>query len=266
MNRIEALKNLFTQSSLFSVLSIKKEDDYPERNYSSLRFNSNEYRIRALEIWQIANGDYLRIYHGSKIATELKSDINNLEGQFRSTQNYSDFKGDFEKITKSLFDILSNEELIEIIRKNPVFSRNTDYYEGLELPDVDTSDDEIMGKIFSWKELIAINEDTSSDNKLKQALSQCGVYLQRSLDGKSRYVGSAFSDGGILARWITHLTRNGHAKHLNLFVLENGYNNVCFSVLEITNQDDALNAEARWKTILGSKNTGAYDGFRLNSN
>ncbi|WP_245609240.1 hypothetical protein [Vibrio pacinii] len=52
---------------------------------------------------------------------------------------------------------------------------------------------------FTWKEIIAISEDESPDNELKKVLSQVGVYLQRSTDGTSRYVGSAYSCGGILS-------------------------------------------------------------------
>ena len=54
------------------------------------------------------------------------------------------------------------------------------------------------------------------------------------------------------------------AKHLNLFILENGYANIEFTVLEIL--DDPLENEQKWKSILGTKNTGPYDGLRLNNN
>jgi hypothetical protein len=90
------------------------------------------------------------------------------------------------------------------------------------------------------------------------------VYLQRSPEGKTRYVGSASSDSGILGRWLKHLTSNGHAKHLNLYVLENGYATVLFTVLEFTN--NTLSAESRWKETLGTRNAGPYDALRLNSN
>lgn len=264
MTRIEKLENLFVKSSLCNLFRIRKRDD--REGFSCLRFETNQYRIFSIEIWDTnKEGEFFRIYYSHDLPEELKSEFNQLEGRFGSKSTCSDFKGDFEKVAQSLYGIISSDSTIELLQKNPVLSRDS-YYEGLELPDIDTSDEEIMGRVFSWKELLAINEDTSEDNKLKQALSQCGVYLQRSIDGKSRYVGSAYNNGGILARWIKHLTSNGHAKHLNLFVLENGYNNICFTVLEITRKEDALNAETRWKTILGSKNSGSYDGFRRNSN
>ena len=97
-------------------------------------------------------------------------------------------------------------------------------------------------------------------------MSRSGVYLQRSNDGTSGYVGSAYSVGGILSRWLKHLNSNGDAKHLNLYVLENGHNNLIFTVLEFTNDNDALQTESRWKQTLGTKNTGPYDGIRLNKN
>ncbi|NOQ36826.1 MAG: hypothetical protein GQ569_13180 [Methylococcaceae bacterium] len=269
MTRIDRLKIIFAESSLSEFFTIKKEDDYPDKKYSSLRFNFNEYRFYAIEIFESSDdGEIFRIYHSNKIAVELKSELDQLQETFHSHKTCADFKGsfdDYKKLSKKLHELLSNDGVIEAVRKNLVFAQNN-AYEGLELPDIDVSDAEIKGRVFTWKELIAINEDTSDDNKLKQELSQCGVYLQRSLDGKSRYVGSAYGEGGILARWTKHLTSNGHAKHLNLFVLENGYNNICFTVLELTKKDDVLDAESRWKFILGSKNAGAYDGFRLNSN
>ncbi|WP_326929501.1 GIY-YIG nuclease family protein [Aliivibrio fischeri] len=114
--------------------------------------------------------------------------------------------------------------------------------------------------------MIAISEDESEDNELKKVLSQSGVYLQRSSDGVSRYVGSAYGCGGILGRWLKHLNSNGDAKHLNLYVLENGYNKLVFTVLEFTDDNTAIKAESRWKQTLGTKNTGPYDGFRLNRN
>lgn len=77
-------------------------------------------------------------------------------------------------------------------------------------------------------------------------------------------MGPAFGEGGILGRWLKHLTSNGHAKHLNIYVLENGYAKVLFIVLEFT--ADAQRAEACWKETLGTRNAGSYDGLRVNSN
>jgi hypothetical protein len=139
-------------------------------------------------------------------------------------------------------------------------------YEGLALPDVDTADCDVLGRVFTWKEIIAISEDQSESNLLKKELSRCGVYLQRSSDGKSRYVGSAYGDGGLISRWLKHLTSNGDAKHLNLFVLENGYSHILFTVLEFCDASAATTNEMRWKATLGTKHSGIYDGLRLNSN
>jgi hypothetical protein len=139
-------------------------------------------------------------------------------------------------------------------------------YEGLALPDIDTSEGDVLGREFTWKEIVAVVEDNGTDNILKNNLSQNGVYLQRSKDGVSRYVGSAYGNGGIIGRWIKHLSSNGDAKHLNLYVLENGYNNLIFTVLEFTENSQALSSESRWKRTLGTKNSGPYDGFRLNCN
>jgi len=265
MQRIGNLKSIYSESGLSELLHIRKEDDYPERGFSSLRFKQNDFRVRAIEFWNHENGDFFRVYHSPKIVDEIKAEINLIEGTFRSAAEWSDFRGEFSDICKKLYLILSSDTTNELTKRNPVLTRNSKY-EGLKLPDVDTSDIDVIGRVFDWKEIIAITEDTSEKNELKNTLSQGGVYLQRSNDGKSRYIGSAYGDGGILARWLKHLNSNGDARHLNLFVLENGYSNIVFTVLEFTDKDRALKSESRWKSTLGSKNTGPYDSFRLNNN
>ncbi|MEZ5479075.1 MAG: GIY-YIG nuclease family protein [Thiolinea sp.] len=265
MNRIEKLKQLYSSTKLSEILHIRKEDDYPDRGFSSLRFRRNDYRLRAIEIWDQSDGQFFRIYHSPRMATEIKTEINDIEGLIKSLGYLSDFASDFTLICESLFNILSGDIVVALAKSNPVYTRNS-AYEGLALPDVDISDTDIMGRLFDWKEVIAISEDDSPGNELKKTLSQCGVYLQRSDDGKSRYVGSAYSEGGILSRWLKHLNSNGDAKHLNLFVLENGYANIVFTVLEFTSKEGALTSESRWKATLGTKNSGPYDSLRLNSN
>lgn len=267
MDRSEQLKNIFNATKLPTIFTVKAAMYYPDRDFTALRFQSNDYRIRALEIWDKPNqfDNLFRIYHGPQIASELKQLINEL-GNFQhvtSTATYTDFKGEPQQIASALCDLLLDESVKGIVRATTVVTRNSNY-EGLILPDVDVSDTNVLGRTFTWKELIAISEDDSEDNKLRQVLSRPGVYLQRSPDGRSRYVGSAYGDGGILGRWLRHLTANGNAKHLNIYVLENGYANLLFTVLEFT--DQATSAESRWKETLGSRNVGPYDGFRLNSN
>jgi hypothetical protein len=263
MSRISILKQLFSDSLLSEVFSIRKEDEYKE--FSSLRFKSNEFRLRAIELWDHTDGQYLRIYYAPEMAEEIKAAIGQIEGKFKSIAYATDFRGDFINITKRLHEILVGDAAKVAAKANPVLAKSFGY-EGLELPDVDTSESEIFGRIFTWKEILAIYQDDSAGNELKKSLSRSGVYLQRSKDGKARYVGSAYGDGGFIARWMKHLGSNGNAKHLNFFVLENGYNDIVFTVLEITPPERALGAESRWKSTLGSNNSGPYDGFRLNCN
>lgn len=268
MDRSEQLQQIFNSTSLPSLLKIKAAIYYPApKDYTALRFHSNAFRVRALEIWDKPNSSdsWFRIYHSPQIAPELKQLIDNLDSfdLKTSTTIYSDFYGEPQQIANSLAFLLADGGVEQIVRSNPVFTRNN-AYEGLMLPDVDVSDTNVFGRTFNWKELIAISEDDSEDNELRRILSQPGVYLQRSPDGKSRYVGSAYGEGGILGRWIRHLTANGSAKHLNIFVLEHGYSSVLFTVLEFT--DQATTVESRWKETLGTRNAGPYDGFRLNSN
>ncbi len=267
MNRLDTLKKLFSESGLASTFTIKMERDYPDRNFSALRFESNDFRIRSIEIWDRQTKDsFFRIYHSDKIAPEIKTNLDEIATRLRTQKHYSDYGGDFSTIASQLAKILSSGTTKEIAKKNVVLTQNSKY-EGLTLPDIDTSEPDDLGRVYTWREIIAIDEDQSPENELKQYLSGNGVYLQRSLDGTSRYVGSAYGSGGILRRWLRHLTSNGNAKHLNLYVLENGYANMVFTVLEFTSDTkNTITAEQKWKQILGTQNAGPYDGIRLNSN
>ncbi|MED4634709.1 GIY-YIG nuclease family protein [Peribacillus frigoritolerans] len=128
--------------------------------------------------------------------------------------------------------------------------------------------EEVLGQTFTWKEIIAIWEDNSEENKLKQVLGQNGVYIQRSGDGKSRYIGSAYGTGGIIGRWMAHLEFLGNAHHLNLYVLENGYDSILFSVIEFLEGTDSeiIQKESLWKRTLGTVNKGPYNRIQLNKN
>lgn len=262
--RSEKLKELYSSSNLGELFEIKIEKDYSERRYSAIRLRQNIFRIRAFELWENNSGSFCRIYHGD-ITNVIKAELDAHPEKVRSTQYYSDFVGNEEEIFTFFYNLFSSDTSKKIARQNQIYTRNS-AYEGLALPDVDTSESEVLGVEFGWKEIIAISEDESEGNLLKLELSKPGVYLQRSSDGVSRYVGSAYSDGGILNRWLKHLNSNGDAKHLNLYVLENGYSNLVFTVLEFTSDATALQSESRWKKTLGTKNSGPYDGTRLNRN
>ena len=265
-SRIEKLKLIYSSSLLSDLFSIKREDINSDRNFSALRFNTNDFRIRSIEIWENNIESFFRIYHSEKISEEIKNGINQIQPLLRSSKYSSDFGMDFLDVSKTLYTFLKTETAIEAAKKNRTYAKESSYF-GLELPDVDTVDDSIMGKTFTWREIIAINEDDSEENKLKISLCQMGVYLQRSEDGKSRYVGSAYGPGGILHRWLSHMNNGGNAKHLKIYVLANGYDRMQFTILETSSsQDGARMAESRWKAILGTQHDGAYDGFRLNSN
>lgn len=260
-SKITQLKQLFADSLLSELFSVRKEDEL--ERFSSLRFKSNDFRIRAIEIWDSADGPFFRVYHGSQIADEVKILLKQIDGMVNSRAYTHDFRGDFSVICKQLKEVLSSDTAVAAAKANPVYARSSGY-EGLSLPDVDTADDTILGRTFTWKEILAIH-DAEEDN-LKKALLQCGVYLQRSTDGTARYVGSAYGTGGLIGRWIKHLGSNGDAKHLNFYILENGYNNILFTVLEVTSSEAALAAESRWKATLGTNNAGPYNGKQLNCN
>lgn len=262
-SRSETLRQIYADSLLAEFLEIRRIDD--NEDFSALRFRRNDFRLRAIEIWGGPSDPFFRVYYAEEAPDEIKAQLALLPGSFRSSSRTTDYRGDYLAVAKGLHALLSSDTARSAVKRNPVVSLRSGY-EGLVLPDVDVSDPDILGRAFTWKELLAIDQDDSDDNVLKNVLSQSGVYLQRSVDGTSRYVGSAYSEGGLLARWLRHLTSNGNAKHLNFYVLDNGYNDIVFTVLEITLPEAARAAESRWKLTLGTNNDGPYDGYRLNCN
>ncbi len=262
-NNLDILRLIYVQSELSNVLSIRREDSLED--HVSIRFKPNDFRLRAIEIWNHVDGDYFRIYHAPEMADDIQNELIKIEGNFRSLKYAKDYRGDFVQIGTKLGDFVQSETGVELARAHPILAKGYGY-EGLVLPDVDTSDADVLGRIFNWREVIAIFQDESVENELRIVLSHCGSYLQRSVDGAARYVGSAYGEGGILARWMRHLNSNGDAKHLNFYVLEKGYEDLVFTVLEFTPPELARASESRWKKSLGTANNGPYDGIRLNSN
>lgn len=244
-------------------------------NMVAYRLKPNDFSLRAFELWVDQEGEYFRVYYSPLIDAIVPQSFLAINGQFRQMKDYTDFRstdGDFLSITQSIYEIFSNTEITNTLRVNAVKSKNS-RFAGLMLPDVEIKDCDQKFRPFNWREVIAIDEykeDNSLTNPLKEVLSQKGIYLQRSKDGCSRYVGSACSDGGILSRWMKHLSSSGDASYLNLYVLENGYNAIEFCVLEFfdstTDTQTILAAEKRWKETLGSYTKDKYNGFQLNNN
>lgn len=260
---LERLRTLFEHSRLSSLFEVRVEQE--NSDHAVIRIKSNSYRLRSFELWNKSGNEFVRYYHGASMPELIKQELDAVTGNCNSVKRWSDFKGDYEQIFNGFYEVLESDTTKEVAEKSKTYTKNS-AYEGLALPDVDTTEMNVLGQEFTWKEIIAIAEDSSSDNCLKETLSKNGVYLQRSKDGSSRYVGSAYGNGGIIGRWLKHLSSNGDAKHLNLYVLENGYNNLVFTVLEFTDCEHTIAVEQRWKRTLGSKNSGPYDGLRLNRN
>ncbi|MGL4344953.1 MAG: GIY-YIG nuclease family protein [Cellulosilyticaceae bacterium] len=262
---MQQLKELLISSQLADLFECKKEDIL--ENFVAYRVARNIYRIRAFELHNLSDGVKFRIYYGDKIPLELKETFKELGTITKGDcLNSLDYKADnYLPLAQQIHDILSNDGILNTCETSRDRAK-TSKFEGMALPDVDVTQTEIIGEIFTWRDIIAIWEDASEDNVLKKVLQQDGVYLQRSKDGVSRYVGSAYGENGIIGRWMKHLTSNGNAHHLNLYVLENGYNAIEFTVLELCSGTDALAAESRWKKILSTHNAGPYNGIQLNRN
>ncbi|MPQ44978.1 GIY-YIG nuclease family protein [Clostridium tarantellae] len=265
---IDLLEEILTKSELINLFAQKRKDNYmdSENPFVAYRVKPNIYKIRAFELWGSKKDLTFRIYHSNYINNRLKESLATIKGVIKNSSYFIDYKVDnCVDLAISIKNILHNPE----IQKQCINSSSlatTSKFEGLELPDVDISENNVMGQTFTWREIISIWEDNSKDNNLKKALNKNGIYIQRSKDGKSRYIGSAYGENGIIGRWMHHLNSNGDARHLNLFILENGYNEIVFSVIEFYDKDDIIQRENMWKDILGTLNFGPYNGMQLNNN
>ncbi|WGX74991.1 hypothetical protein QJS64_12855 [Paraclostridium bifermentans] len=252
---VDMLQTILNESGIKSIFEFKKLDDMSNNSspYVCYKVKNNIYRIRSFELYKSNNLIRFRVKLSKHVDNVLKNNLNELSRVVSNAQRYVDFEADaldkFIDIGKNIKSILDNNDIIESC-KNSAPRATTSQFEGLDLPDIDTSQDDVIGQTFTWRDIISIWEDDSEDNKLKQALSQNGIYIQRSKDGKSRYVGSAYGEGGIIARWMKHLNSNGDAQHLNLFILENGYNEIVFSVLELYDGEDIIQKKVCGKILL----------------
>lgn len=264
------LHNILDESELKSMFELKQViNPSGTDSCTAYRVKTNLYRIRSFEIYKLGDNIRFCIRHSKNIDNTLQINLNQLDNAISKSQRYVDFQAnnieDFIIIAKNIKSILDDADIIENCKKSAPRAQ-TSKFEGLELPDIDTSQDDVLGHTFTWRDIISIWEDHSEDNILKKSLSNNGIYIQRSKDGKSRYIGSAYGDNGIIGRWMKHLDSNGDAQHLNLFVLENGYNEIVFSVIEFYDNEDIIKRESQWKNILGTLNAGSYNGIQLNKN
>ncbi|MEG1254413.1 GIY-YIG nuclease family protein [Clostridium sp.] len=266
---LDKLEELLIQSGIISLFTFKNTvDNSGDSSDPYVRYNvkPNQYRIRAFILKGNGEDNIFTVYHSKVVDSKLKESLKEIGNVVRSTRYVIDYKvEDNLQLVKVIKNILEDGEVIKSCLENRVTSR-TPKFEGLDLPDVDTSVCDVMGQTYTWRDIIAISEDNSDENKLKEVLSQKGIYIQRAVDGTSRYIGSAYGEGGILARWMKHLVSNGDARHLNLFILEHGYNSVVFSVIEFYEGEDIIQRENKWKETLGTINYGPYNKVQLNNN
>ncbi|MDN4492161.1 GIY-YIG nuclease family protein [Ureibacillus aquaedulcis] len=264
------LESILVSSGLVSLFEIKKREDNTAETppWVAYRLKTNIHKIRSFELWKTEPNTIFRIYHAPDMNEGLKTTFESLPGVVKIKSYFIDYQvADFVQLATAIAEILASDE---VIKDSKATSRlaHTSKFEGLKLPDVDTSMEDAFGQTFTWKEVIAIWEDKTEENKLKKVLSQNGVYIQRSIDGTSRYIGSAYGSGGIIGRWMAHLEFLGNAHHLNLYVLENGYDSLRFSVIEFIEGTDSeiIQKESLWKKALGTVNKGPYNEKQLNKN
>ncbi|MGL5695043.1 MAG: GIY-YIG nuclease family protein [Peptostreptococcaceae bacterium] len=268
----EKLEYILKKSGLGSMFELKSiHPDHYSNSGVQYRVKTNIYRIRSFDLYITSGKIRFLIRHSEKMDSILKDTLNEIKEVASNAKGYVDFLSEsieeYAVIASKVKLLLEDSSIIENCNKNKPRAI-TSKFEGLDLSDIDTSISDVMGQTFTWKDIISIWEDNSEENELKKVLSENGIYIQRSKDGKRRYIGSAYGEHGIIGRWMKHLESNGDAQHLNLFVLENGYNEIVFSVIEFCDEDkdSIIQIENKWKNILGSINCGAYNGIQLNRN
>jgi hypothetical protein len=83
-----------------------------------------------------------------------------------------------------------------------------------------------------------------------------GIYLLTCPQTKEQYVGGAFSDGGFLARWLMHASRQGDAAAFRA----RAPSDYRVSILEVAGSlatdADIVEMEQRWKDKLQSREMG----------
>jgi len=268
--KIARLKSMYNEAGLADNNLVIKDVHHPRKNFVQLSFERNQYLLRGIEIIEnTRDGEFFRIYYNKNMASELKVAISKLPNiiHLDRAETATDFQGtDYLEILLKLKESLENETIIDAAKKTTVRSSSSKWAGAELLSDIDVSDEELLELTFTIDDLISINEETS-DNKLKEQLStRNGVYMIRTPDGITRYIGSAYNGNGLLGRWNTHIDNGGDADFLKVYITFNGWRSVVFTVLEFTDKDGATGAETKWKKKLGTKNTGLYDGIRLNRN
>lgn len=262
MTRLNLLREYFNASKMCQMFTSDGGTD-PAPSFSKMKFEKNQYTMYSVELRQVKGDLVFRVHYSKRISSAFVEFLSTLSEVHGTGQYYTDFtdasRENAIRIMNEVADYLASGQAKPTVVK----SKEMD---NIELPDVNCTEDTVMGSVFTWKEILAIYEDDGDDNLLKAALSKPGVYLQRSTDGTARYVGSAYGEEGILGRWMKHLSTGGNAKHLKLWILENGYKDVVFTVLEFcTTKEQALAKESMWKAILGTQSV-AYNGTQLNAN
>ena len=255
LNNLLETYNTHPISSMFEFLESKIEPD--EKQVGILVKKPNVHNIWGFYISKKNDDVTFRILHSASVNKNI---VNSLNGMTKAMKYWSNYKGDTSEILTELANQLDRYQLKK--NQDKVNAKRTSG--DLEFVWDEMCKQSTSGKVYTWKEVKAIAN--RSDTPLYAELSQPGIYLQRSQDGTVRYVGAAYSDGGILSRWLTHVRKLGDAKHLNEYVMDQGYSNFIFTVLEFTGDGDVLAAEKKWKDILGTVNHGEYDGIRLNKN
>ena len=143
-------------------------------------------------------------------------------------------------------------EVAEILRE-PHFGRSFPGYEGIDL---------------SFGELESLVKNDRPDWKALLANVK-GIYLITDKFTNKRYVGSAYSEGGIWARWSNYVA-SGHGGNVELReLMQEDHDltycrvNFRFALLEhrsaLTSNEVILEREAFWKNILLSRGEGGFN-------
>lgn len=243
-------------------------------------FNDNFEEWMYWNEWRDGKDDFPREYIFSLIPIKYKVDKYLFGGIFKIIERYNDWEKtkqgykielveeympyigrvevDFHRYTGLRGRAFKLENFIENMTISQIYER---VYDGIEFPGYDSI-------CIDFTELCNIITNNKQDWKVALQ-NQKGIYVIVDKRNGKKYVGSAYGEGGIWARWQTYVQSNGHGNNDELYELitKYGHNyakeNFIFSVIELmsmsTDSDYIIQRENHWKNVLQTKGKFGYN-------
>lgn len=196
-----------------------------------------------------SNDNLWLFFHVGKIT----KDLNRLDGVGYEYEILSDYKKYFgrlivrfknkaQKMIRNATSVIDDCEVLQILPD----TFDNDIFPGYEKVNI------------SWEEMSRVIEKENWKTALQ---NQKGVYLIVDISNGKMYVGSAYGENMILARWKSYI-KTGHGGNVGLKILEFDYikKNFRYSILDIykstTDDQIIIERESFWKEVLQSRTYG----------